>query len=57
MLCFIVLCLSIAQRIVDIVSWCAGSLDDYYEEQTSEEISKDLQPVEDEREWRVDDVE
>ena len=57
MLCFIVLCLSIAQRIVDIVSWCACSLDDYYEEQTSEEISKDLQPVEDEQEWRADDVE
>ena len=56
MLCFIVLCLSIAQRVVDLVSWCADSSGDYYEEQTDEDIPEDLQSAEEEREWRANDV-
>ena len=50
---FIVHCLSIAQRVVDLVPCCADSSGDYYDEQTGEEIL----PTEEEREWRVDDVE
>ncbi|XXG46387.1 hypothetical protein AAC387_Pa02g1249 [Persea americana] len=57
MLCFIVLCLSIAQHITDSVPRCAKTPGDYYEEQTCEEIPEDLQPAEEEREWRADDVE
>ena len=57
MVCFIVLYLFIAQHVVDFVPWCADTLGDYYEEQAGEEILVDLQPVEEEREWRVDVVE
>ena len=57
MLCFIVLCLSIAQHVVDSISWYVDTPGDFYEEQAGEEISEDLQPAEEEREWRADDVE
>ena len=51
-------CLSIAQHVVDSVHWCGDtSGEHYYEEQASEEISEDLQPTEEEREWYSDDVE
>ena len=50
--------LSIAQHVVDSIPWCADTSGEYhYEEQTGEEILKDLQPAEEEREWRADDVE
>ena len=54
---FFVLCLSIAQRVVDLVLWCVDSSSDYYEEQIGEEIPEDLQPEEEEREWLANDVE
>ena len=51
-------CLSIAQHVVDPIPWCADSSGEYYyEEQSGEEIPEDLQPAEEEREWRADDVE
>ena len=57
MLCFIVLCLSIAQYVVDSVPWCANTSGDYYDDHAREEILEDLQPAEEEREWYADDVE
>ena len=50
MLCFIMLCLSLAQYVVDSVPWCADTQGDYYEEQAGEEIPEDLQPAKEERE-------
>ena len=51
--------LFIAQHVVDSVPWCADTPGEYYyyEEQAGEEIPEDLQPAEEEREWRADDVE
>ena len=58
MLCFIVHCLSIAQYVVHPVPWYADTPGKYfYEEQAGEEILEDLQPAEEEWEWRADDVE
>ena len=58
MSCLHISCLSIAQHVVDSVPWCANSSGEYYyEEQAGEEIPEDLQPAEEEREWRADDVE
>ena len=56
---FIMYCLSIAQHVVDSVPWCADTSGDayLYEEQAGEEIPEDLQPFEEAREWRADDVE
>ena len=54
---FVISCLSIAQYVVDSVPWCAYTLGDYYDEQAGEKIPEDLQPAEEEREWRADDVE
>ena len=50
-------CLSIAQNVVDSVPWCADTPGDYYDDKAGEEIPEDLQPAEEEREWRADDVE
>ncbi|MDL1139553.1 hypothetical protein PS029_19380 [Yersinia pestis] len=51
-------CISIAQHVVDFVPWCADTSGEYYyEEQAGEEIPEDLQPAEEAREWRADDVE
>ena len=47
----------LAQHAVDYVPWCANTPSDYYKELGGEEIPKDLQPIEEEREWRADDVE
>ena len=58
MSCSFISCLSIAQHVVDSVPWCADTSSEYYhEEQIGEEIPEDLQPAEEEREWRADDVE
>ena len=58
MSCSLISCLSIAQHVVDSVPWCADTPSEYYyEEQACEEIPEDLQPTEEEREWRADDVE
>ena len=54
---FIVLCLSIAQHVVDSVPWCTDTPGDYYEEQAGEKIPEDLQPAEEARDWHVDVVE
>ena len=58
MSCSFIYCLSIAQYVVDAVPWCADTSGEYYyEEQTGEDIPEDLQPAEEERKWRADDVE
>ena len=57
MSCSFISCLSIAQHVVDSVPWCADTPGDYYDDQAGEEIPEDLQPAEEEREWRADDVE
>ena len=58
MSCSLISCLSTAQHVVDSVSWCADTPGEYYyDDQASEEIPEDLQPAEEEREWRADDVE
>ena len=54
---FIILCLSTVQHVVDFIPWCADTLGDYYDDHAGEEILEDLQPTEEEREWRADDVE
>ena len=53
----ILLCLSIAQHVVDLVPWCADSSSDYYKERVGEEILEDLQPPEEQQEWHADNVE
>ena len=50
-------CLSFAQHVGDSIPWCADTTYEYYEKPTGEKIPKDLQPVEEEREWCADDVE
>ena len=57
MLCSLISCLSIAQHVVDSISWCADTPGDYYDNHAGEEILVDLQSAEEEREWRADDVE
>ena len=55
---FVIYCLSIAQHVIDSVNWCADTSSKfYYEEQVGEEIPENLQPAEDEQEWRANDVE
>ena len=49
--------LSIAQYVVDSVPWFAVTTGDYYDDQVGEEIPDDLQPAEEEREWRANDIE
>ncbi|XXG55269.1 hypothetical protein AAC387_Pa03g2972 [Persea americana] len=43
--------------VVDSVPSCADTPGDYYDGQAGEEILEDLQPAEEEQEWRADDVE
>ena len=40
----------------EIPPWCANTTVEYFEEPIGEEIPNDLQPAEEEREWRADDV-
>ena len=58
MLCFIVHYLSIVQHVVNSFPWYADTpCEYYYEEQAGKEIPEDLQPAEEEREWRADGIE
>ena len=40
-----------------LVPWCADTTSEYDDERAGEEIPEDLQPAEEQRECRVDDVE
>lgn len=56
--CYIYLCIVylVLNTSLNLFPWCADNTTAYYAESAGEEISEDLQPAEEEKEWCVDDV-